>query len=276
MLRAAALEPSLLRPGSNCSWLATSNSGFLTITSGFGGGWQWRHRLFSVRQLRHRFAHWDAKHSWQGVYGDSGGQSRFRRKQTGHQGGEWRGQWRQFPSGNRARFLCECIFGTNLASTTTGKDWSGSITNGQLPTQIDGVSVSIAGKPAYIEYIRQDQINLQVPDAGVGPVQVTVTTSDGTSDPVTVTSQQFGPAFFLFGTKYAVTQHYPDYGYSSNPSVVPGAVAAKPGDILILWGTGFGPTNPAVPVGQVPPPTGPIVTGGGFQSPSRWAASPPS
>ena len=155
------------------------------------------------------------------------------------------------------------IFGTNLASTTTGKDWGGYVTNGQLPTQIDGVSVSVGGKPAYIEYIRADQINIQVPDAGVGPLQVIVTNSNGTSDPVTATSQQFGPAFFLFGSKYAVAQHYPDYGYSSNPSMVPGAVAAKPGDILILWGTGFGPTNPAVPAGLVPPPTGPSVTGGG-------------
>jgi uncharacterized protein (TIGR03437 family) len=155
------------------------------------------------------------------------------------------------------------IFGTNLASTTTGKDWGGYVTNGQLPTQIDGVSVSVGGKPAYIEYIRADQINIQVPDAGVGPLQVIVTNSNGTSDPVTATSQQFGPAFFLFGSKYAVAQHYPDYGYSSNPSMVPGAVAAKPGDILVLWGTGFGPTNPAVSAGLVPPPTGPSVTGGG-------------
>jgi uncharacterized protein (TIGR03437 family) len=156
------------------------------------------------------------------------------------------------------------IFGTNLASTTTGKGWDGAIVNGQLPTQIDGVSVSVGGKPAYIAYIRQDQINIQVPDAGAGPVQVTVTNSNGTSAPVTVTSQQFGPAFFLAnGSKYAVAQHYPDYGYSANPSAVPGTVAAKPGDILILWGTGFGPTNPAVPAGQVPPPTGPSVTGGG-------------
>jgi len=95
-----------------------------------------------------------------------------------------------------------------------------------------------------------------------GPVQVTVTNSNGTSDPVTVT-RTVRPGILLFGSKYAVAQHYPDYGYSSNPSMVPGAVAAKPGDILILWGTGFGPTNPAVPAGLVPPPTGPSVTGGG-------------
>jgi uncharacterized protein (TIGR03437 family) len=30
-------------------------------------------------------------------------------------------------------------------------------------------------------------------------------------------------------------------------------VPAKPGDVIILWGTGFGPTTPAAPVGvQVP------------------------
>jgi uncharacterized protein (TIGR03437 family) len=33
-------------------------------------------------------------------------------------------------------------------------------------------------------------------------------------------------------------------------------VAAKPGDVLILWGTGFGPTTPAVAAGiQVPSDT---------------------
>ena len=30
-------------------------------------------------------------------------------------------------------------------------------------------------------------------------------------------------------------------------------VPAKPGDVIILWGTGFGPTSPAVAPGVVPP-----------------------
>ena len=249
--------------GSNCSWLATSNSSFLTITSGFGG--------FGNGATGYSVAANSGTASRTGTLSIAG--KAFTVTQAGNPGSGGNKPVIRAANGvvNGASFLpgivpgsFATIFGTNLASTTTGKDWSGSITNGQLPTQIDGVSVSIAGKPAYIEYIRQDQINLQVPDVGVGPVQVTVTNSDGASDPATVTSQQFGPAFFLFGTKYAVTQHYPDYGYSSNPSWVPGAVAAKPGDILILWGTGFGPTNPAVPAGLVPPPTGPIVTGGGI------------
>jgi len=36
-------------------------------------------------------------------------------------------------------------------------------------------------------------------------------------------------------------------------------VPARPGDVIKLWGTGFGPTNPVVPAGQEPavvaPPT---------------------
>ena len=60
-----------------------------------------------------------------------------------------------------------------------------------------------------------------------------------------------------------------DYALVANPSIVPGTVAAKPGDILILWGTGFGPTIPDAPAGKVVTglpvvTTAPAVTVGGF------------
>lgn len=53
-----------------------------------------------------------------------------------------------------------------------------------------------------------------------------------------------------------------------NPAVIPGTVAAKPGDVLILWGTGFGPTNPAQPAGvevsgAPAAVTAPVITVGG-------------
>jgi uncharacterized protein (TIGR03437 family) len=58
------------------------------------------------------------------------------------------------------------------------------------------------------------------------------------------------PAFFLYGsTSYAIATRYPDNADIANPSVVPGTIAASPGDVLILWGTGFGPTAPATPAG---------------------------
>ena len=40
------------------------------------------------------------------------------------------------------------IFGTNLASKTD--NWTHAIVNGQLPTSLGGVSVTIGGKPAYV------------------------------------------------------------------------------------------------------------------------------
>jgi uncharacterized protein (TIGR03437 family) len=44
---------------------------------------------------------------------------------------------------------------------------------------------------------------------------------------------------------------------------------ANPGDVVILWGTGFGPTNPSVPAGQkvtgAPAvQTAPVITVGGL------------
>ena len=57
-------------------------------------------------------------------------------------------------------------------------------------------------------------------------------------------------------------------------------VGAKPGDVLILWGTGFGPTTPSVPAGIVVPsaaPTAtlPAVTIGGVNVPVLGAALSP-
>ena len=45
-----------------------------------------------------------------------------------------------------------------------------------------------------------------------------------------------------------MTTRYPDNALVASPSIGPGFVPAKAGDILTLWATGFGPTTPA----QVP------------------------
>ena len=67
------------------------------------------------------------------------------------------------------------------------------------------------------------------------------------------------PAFFTYGgTSYAVASRYPDYTAVGNPAVVPGTTPAKPGDILMLWGTGFGATNPPTAPGVVVSGTPPL------------------
>jgi len=144
------------------------------------------------------------------------------------------------------------IQGTNLSSTTD--TWDKNILNGSLPTILDGVSVSIGGKPAYIYYISPEQINAVAPDVGAGTLSVTVTNSNGTSASVSVVSQTVGPGFFLWVGKYAVATRL-DFSWAVKNGTFQGVTTtpAKPGDVIILWGTGFGPTSPAAPVGvQVP------------------------
>ena len=144
------------------------------------------------------------------------------------------------------------ITGTNL-SPVPYADWSNSIINGQLPTSLNGVSVSIGGKPAYLYAMVPGQINAQAPDAGFGSMQATVTTPSGTSAPFTVNSQEFAPAFWQWPNNQPVATHG-DYSIAAKNGTFSGVttVPAKPGEVITLWGTGFGPISPAVPAGRVP------------------------
>jgi uncharacterized protein (TIGR03437 family) len=149
------------------------------------------------------------------------------------------------------------IYGSNFTPLAYD-DWSKSIVNGQLPTRLDGVSVTIGGMPAYISAITPGQINVQAPDVGNGSVQVVVTTPSGASAPFTVNAQLYSPAFFLWPGNQPVATHA-DYSLAAKTGTFPGTstVPGKPGEVIVLWGTGFGPTNPPVPAGQVPRVQGP-------------------
>jgi uncharacterized protein (TIGR03437 family) len=146
------------------------------------------------------------------------------------------------------------ILGTNLAGSTrpwAAADFAGSA----LPTQLDGVSVKIDGKPAYVAYISPGQINVQAPaDGAVGPVDVEVTYNGATSVAGTAHLQQVSPAFFLWNGRYAVATRA-DFSPTGPEGLFPGVstLPARPGDTIILWGTGFGATNPPVLPGMVPP-----------------------
>jgi uncharacterized protein (TIGR03437 family) len=114
--------------------------------------------------------------------------------------------------------------------------------------------VTVRGTPAYVYYVSPGQINFIVPDVGEGPKQVMVTNSAGSSAGVPVTASTFGPGFFLWPNSQAVAT-YQNFTLAAAGGTFPGAttVPAKPGDVIILWGTGFGPTTPAAPVGEETP-----------------------
>ncbi len=145
------------------------------------------------------------------------------------------------------------VYGDNLApNDPDGKDWSGLILNGKFPTNIDGVSVTVNGRLAAIAYIKKGLINLQAPDDNAtGRVNVVVTTPNGSSAPMPVNLQTYSPALFAFGGKYAIAQIYPDNALAAPVNYVSGVTTrpAKPGEIVTLYGTGFGPTKTLAPAG---------------------------
>jgi uncharacterized protein (TIGR03437 family) len=112
----------------------------------------------------------------------------------------------------------------------------------------------MGGKAAYIYYISPGQLNVLAPNVPGGPIAVTVTTGGGTSAAFASTASADGPAFFVWpGNQVVATRT--DYSYAVKAGTFAGAstVAAKPGDVIVLWATGFGPTNPAAPTGVAVP-----------------------
>jgi uncharacterized protein (TIGR03437 family) len=143
------------------------------------------------------------------------------------------------------------IQGTNFSSSTA--NWT--VTGGVLPTMVDGVSVSIGGSPAYVDYVSPTQINvLTPPDLTDQFPTVVVTNSAGSSAAATAFSQPEMPAFFVWPNNQVVATHT-DFSWAVKNGTFPGVttVPAKPGETIILWGTGFGPTTPETPKGVIVP-----------------------
>jgi uncharacterized protein (TIGR03437 family) len=146
------------------------------------------------------------------------------------------------------------IRGSNLSTTTRiwgAADFSGN----NLPTQLDGVSVTVNGKPGYVYYISPTQLNVLAPDDSArGSVPVQVTVANVKSNVENAVESALSPGLFTFtpaGGKYAAAVRA-DGVYLTPPNLFPGlaTASAKPGDIILLFGTGFGPTSPPVPIGQ--------------------------
>ena len=144
------------------------------------------------------------------------------------------------------------IFGTNLSQSTYG--WQASdIVNGALPTTLQGVSVTVNGLPAYVDYVSATQINALAPDDDtLGPVPVQVTAAGATSNVVSVQKSLFAPAFLTFDGTHVAALHA-DYSLVGAPNLLPGVVTtpAQPGETILLYGVGFGPADPPQPSGQL-------------------------
>jgi len=169
------------------------------------------------------------------------------------------------------------VYGKSFSSNA--RPWrADEIVGDQLPTELDGVTVSINGKPAALSYISPQQINAQVPDDDTqGPVEVQVTTPQVTTTAI-AQMREFSPGLFTFDGVYAAAQHPGDYSPVGKPNLLPGVTTtpAQPGEIIVLYGTGFGRTVPAIPAGRIVRQAAPLANPvairiGNRQAEVQWA-----
>jgi uncharacterized protein (TIGR03437 family) len=121
--------------------------------------------------------------------------------------------------------------------------------------------------------ISPTQVNvLAPPDLAAGPVPVQVETGGAVSAVFAVQAQQQSPSFFVFGgTSYVVGTHanWTDFGPTT---LYPGLTTpAAPGEVVILFGNGFGVVTPPVTAGSETQlgtlPTLPVIQIAGIQRP---------
>ena len=150
------------------------------------------------------------------------------------------------------------IYGGNLAGDT--RSWALSDFSGNnAPVSLDGTKVTIGGKAAFIDYISPGQVNALIPsDTPTGTQQLTLTGPAGASAVYSMTINPalpglLAPPNFKIGNVQYAVAIFTDGAYALPAGAIQGvnSRSAKPGDVVTLYGVGFGPVTPSTPAGQL-------------------------
>ena len=169
------------------------------------------------------------------------------------------------PAGRPAPGAWIEIYGSDLATTT--RSWQSSDFRGtSAPTSLDGVSVTIGGKSAYVAFISPGQVNAQVPDGipSGSAVPLVLENAQGRSDPYILQTSETAPAllaptsFRANGRQYVAAmfarQDSGELVYVGPSGAIRGVSTrpAAPGDVITFYGIGFGPVTPSLDAGIIP------------------------
>jgi uncharacterized protein (TIGR03437 family) len=141
------------------------------------------------------------------------------------------------------------LFGSQLAGSTAQAQTI------PLPASLANAGVFVNDAPAPLLYVSPGQINFQMPfDATPGVAAVRVDRQGQRGNTVTVQVAPRAAGIFTFpGTIYAVAQNASRGNGFALPDIPAFAglpkAPAHPGDYIVLYGSGLGPTNPAVATG---------------------------
>jgi len=135
------------------------------------------------------------------------------------------------------------------------------VTGTTLPTTVGGVTVTVNNEAAPVSFVSNTQINFLVPaDILPGPVLIRTTNNGLSSAFVSTNALLTAPSFFTIGTSAATGHLYVAATHANNSLIGPAGLisgatttGAAPGETIVLYGTGFGATSPAIPNGQIIP-----------------------
>jgi len=122
-----------------------------------------------------------------------------------------------------------------------------------LPVQMQGTSLTINGIPAPLLAVANvagaEQINFQVPFEVDAPGQARIVVSSGGRDsaPIEVPVFPAKPAVFVIGGIGPAVVH------ASTGALVTATNPARPGEVVVIFCTGWGPVAPLVPTGSPAP-----------------------
>src|SRR5580692_7685267 len=145
------------------------------------------------------------------------------------------------------------ILGSNLGPAGDTRIWGNSdFVGDQLPTSLDGFSVTVNGVPAYVYYISPTQVNILTPPNAIsGSVPVQVSDNGAISANFMVQAQAESPSFFVFGGGPYIAATHANGSYIGPTSLYPGLTTpAQPGETIVMYANGFGSTSTPVVSGS--------------------------
>jgi uncharacterized protein (TIGR03118 family) len=146
------------------------------------------------------------------------------------------------------------IKGNGMSAVTA--TWQ--VTGSTLPTEVNGVGVTLNGTAVPVSFVSNTQVNFLVPSTvQTGPAQIQTTNNGLTSAPVPVNVDPLAPAFFALGTNATSGNVYIAAEHANGTPIGPaatikGATPAEPGETIMLFATGFGTTLASDEVALLP------------------------
>jgi len=138
------------------------------------------------------------------------------------------------------------VFGTNLSWSTEAL-MSSDIADSTLPTQLANVSVYVDNGPAPLLYVSPTQVNFLIPGNEMsGNVPVRVVREGWTGPEVIVSLVDASPALFPLGNGYIIATH------GADGSPITAGSPAQGGEIIVVYATGLGKTEPNPDAGEIP------------------------